>query len=346
MVAVKIGVIARCDNRGIAYQSWEAVLGLQPERVLVVMMNDRRWPEEPGRFARTNAIYVDSDMTTRALDESKMRKFLKGLDSVFAVETLYDWRMVDIADELGVKIVVQGNPEFYTHHQFPERPQPHQWIWPTTWKLDGSELPDGPLVPVPAPASPSVAAADPDDETLRVLHVAGHRAIGDRNGTDLVIESLPLMGSKIHMTIVGQDGALPAHRVGRYMTVETFPQGVADRWQMYRNQHIVLLPRRYGGLSLPAIEACTVGAVPMMPDVPENGLWPIHPLDARPGRLQRVPFGRVDTWMVRPNSIAAEVDKLSRDRARLEAEMNRAADWALNNDWSSWKNRYLDVLKP
>lgn len=344
---MKLGIVARCDNRGIAYQSYEAVRGLKPERVLVVLMKDRRWPEEPGRFTSTKqckVIFADSDMNTRLLEVDRMRKFLTGLDAVLSIETVYDWRMIELADELGVRVVVQGNPEFYTHHQDPLRPQPHEWVWPTTWMQGADDIPDGPLLPVPAPAVENTATHW-SANTLRILHVAGHRALGDRNGTDLVFEALPLIGEKVHFTIVGQDGALPsAARLGKHVTVETNPKGVKDRWDLYRNQHIVLLPRRYGGLSLPAIEACSRGVIPMMPDVDENQLWPIMPLVARSGRLQRVPYGHVPTWLARPNHIAYEIDKIARNRDRLMEHQNRVLDWADDNSWKSWEPQYRDVL--
>ena len=341
---MSLGIIARCDNRGIAYQSWEAVNALQPDKVLLVLMNDRRWPEDPARFAKHNVTYADSTMNHRALNEVKVRGFLEGLDTVFAVETLYDWNMADWAREMGCRTVIQGNPEFYGHHRSPARPQPDQWVWPTTWMRDHPDIPDGDLLPVPAPPVDETDIAWEVGEELRVLHVAGHRAIGDRNGTDLFVESLALIGSRVHVTMYGQDGELPSGRLGRNVTIETVPRGTPNRWDMYKNQHIVVLPRRYGGLNLPAIEACTRGVVPMMPDVDENGLWPILPLPARKGRLQRTPFGSVPTWSVRPNAIAQMIDKINKNRDGLDQARLRAYDWADNNSWEAWEPAYREAL--
>jgi hypothetical protein len=283
-------------------------------------------------------------MGHRALDETKTRKWLDGLDTVFAVETLYDWNFADWAREAGCRTVVQGNPEFYNHHRHPERSQPDEWVWPTEWMRDHEDLPHGDLLPVPAPPVDERNLARPEREELRILHVAGHRALGDRNGTDLFFESLALLGTHVHVTVIGQDGQLPTGRLGRNVTLKTNPKGVQDRWDLYDNQDIVVLPRRYGGLNLPAIEACSRGVVPMMPDVVENGLWPILPLSARKGRLQRVPFGVVPTWMVRPNAIAYEIDKINRNRDALSAAKERAVDWADNNSWEAWLPAYQDAL--
>lgn len=340
---MSLGIIARCDNRGIAYQSWEAVNALKPDKVLLVMMNDRKWPEDPGRFPRYNVTHIDSAMGHRALDETKVRKWLDGLDIVFAVETLYDWNLADWAREVGCRTVVQGNPEFYNHHRHEERSQPDEWVWPTEWMRDHEDLPYGDLLPVPAPTW-AYTTDRADSEPLRVLHVAGHRALGDRNGTDLFFESLALIGTRVHVTVFGQDGQLPTAKLGRNVTIDLNPKGVQDRWDLYDNQDVIVLPRRYGGLNLPAIEACSQGVVPMMPDVEENGLWPILPLPARKGRLQRVPFGTVPTWMVRPNAIAHEIDEINRRRDRLSEAKQRALDWADNNSWEAWLPAYQDTL--
>jgi len=341
---VSLGIVARCDSRGIAYQSWEAVNALQPDKILLVLLNDRKWPEDPARFGRHNVTYVDSSLGHRMLDEKKVRKFLDGLDTVFAIETLYDWDMADWAREAGCRTIVQGNPEFYNHHRHPERPQPDEWVWPTEWMRSHDDLPEGDLLPVPAPAWLDTDTPHPEAEVLRVLHVAGHRALGDRNGTDLFFESLALIGTRVHVTVIGQDGQLPNVKVGRNVTIETNPKGVKDRWDLYKNQHVAVLPRRYGGLCLPATEACARGVVPMMPDVLENSLWPILPLPARSGRLQRVPFGVVPTWAIRPNAIAHEIDKLNRHRELLVEAQRKALDWADDNSWESWEPAYRGVL--
>lgn len=341
---MKLGIIARCDNRGIAYQTWEAVKGLKPDKVLCVMMNDKRWPEEPGRFANNNTTYVNSSIAVRGLDESKVRKFLDGLDVVFAVETLYDWDLVQWAHEAGARTVVQGNPEFYAHHNRHGWgwPPPDKWVWPTVWMTDHDDLPEGPLLPVPAPPADVRQMADPEDDTLRILHVSGHAALGDRNGTKIFAETLNLIGTKVHVTMTGQDGALPDPPLGRHVTLERIPDGVDDRWDLYRNQHLIILPRRYGGLCLPAIEACSRGVIPVMPNVPENSLWPIVPLQAQQGRLQRVPFGQVPTWNMRPNHIAYKIDRLNENREQLAERQNDVLDWAFNNSWEGWADIYRE----
>jgi hypothetical protein len=341
---MKLGIIARCDNRGIAYQTYEAVQGLKPDKVLCVLMNDKRWPEEPSRFANNNTTYVNSNMMARGLDEDKVRQFLSGLDVVFAVETLYEWEMATWARALGVRTIVQGNPEFYCHHKrhgWGWAP-PDQWVWPTEWMTDHEHLPEGPLLPVPAPPVDESDMADPEDETLRVLHVSGHAALGDRNGTKIFAEVGKLLGTKVHITVTSQDGAIPEIHPGRNVTVECLYSGVEDRWDLYKNQHIIVLPRRYGGLCLPAIEACSRGVIPMMPAVPENSLWPHEPLKARKGRVQKVPFGQVHTWSIRPNDIANRIDRLNSERDRLAERQWDVLQWAYDNQWDGWDDIYRE----
>lgn len=343
---MRLGIIARCDSRGIAYQTLEACRGLNPSKVLVVRMNERRWPEDPSRFTPWDATVIDSHPVSRSLDVTAADKFLDGLDAVFSVETLYDWDIANRCRQRGIKTVIQGNPEFYVHHlndlRLPgeQLAHPDLWVWPTTWMFDDGRLPNNHLLPVPAPTVAAQPSADPEDETLRILHVAGHAALGDRNGTLVFANTLPLIGTKVHVTMVGQDGALPATRPSKWLTFEANPKGVKDRWDLYRNQHLVILPRRYGGLCLPAIEACTQGVVPLMPAAPENSLWPIHGLPAQRARLQRTPGGRVPTWAVRPNTLAAEIDKINRNRGLLGKAQSDCLKWARSNTWDKWRAEY------
>jgi hypothetical protein len=217
------------------------------------------------------------------------------------VETLYDWSLARAARSRGIRTVVQANPEFMRHNRddWRETPHPSIWCFPTPWIID--QMPSQRILPVPAPVDCPVRAADPDADRLVVVHVAGHRAAGDRNGTEFVLETMRLLRTKVHLKIVGQDGpntifrdrAIVHHPCVELELIET---GVEDRWDLYRDAHIALLPRRYGGLCLPAIEAMTAGVVPFMPLVPPNEIWPIVPLRSGPSdrRLQPQSRGAAD----------------------------------------------------
>lgn len=346
----RLGVIARCDNRGIAYQSYEACRALNPDHVLLVTGVNRKFEEFPSRYdpwdTTETTLLPSSRFGGPSLDFAQVKRFIRACDAIFAVETLYDWEFANWcrARGAGAHTIVQGNPELFTHNvdRGPKAlalPHPDRWVWPTKWLID--ELPAGPVLPVPCIDRPQTCA-DPSDPTLRVLHVAGHAAIGDRNGTDVVFEAISHLQGNIHVTVIGQDGAFPDVRKHPPKTVtwECHPLGVKDRWDMYRNQHVVLLPRRYGGNCLPAIEAVSCGLTTIMPDVTPNDMWPGLRFPAQQGSPQRVPYGHVPTAQFTGRDVADAVNALEQDRDKLADLMALSRLHVQRNNWKRWEPEY------
>lgn len=338
---MRIGLLARCDNRGIAYQTYEFYRHMKPHRTLVLCLSDPLWPEDPSRYNFHNVDFV-SVGPDRVIDDRKAHKLLRDIDVLFAVESLMDWRIADWAKEAGVRTVVQGNPEFYVHDRF-GWPHPTRWVWPTGWLI--GELPPGQILPVPTPDECRVAAGIPDMGPLRILHPAGHAAAGDRNGTINFMESLQYISAKVEVTVVGQDHWLPKPpRLPGTVDLHLYKDGVPDRWSMYAGQHVVVLPRKYGGLCLPAQEACRVGCAVVMPDCIPNSMWPGPRLSARKGRLHNTPYGRVQTYDLDPRHIARKIDEYAKNRDVLKNDMNEAYIWGSANTWAMWRERYEEAL--
>lgn len=336
-VTYKFGLIARADQRGLAYQSYEMFKAMRPAKTLVITDVNRQFKDNVGMYKGAGVSTIP--YSKGSLDEKKVRDFLEGLDLVWAHETLYDWRIADWARDMGVKTVVQANPELFTHH-IDDLPAPDRWCFPTDWMFGRPGIPDGPVIPNPVPTAP-VRAGDPEHDVLNVLHVAGHAAVGDRNGTLLFFEALASLRRRINVTVVGQDGHLPKlGRLHQNVTVNMNNHGVPDRWSMYEGQHVVVLPRRYGGGSIPAIEAIAAGCVLMMPDCSPNEMWPGPRLRARKGRLQRVKYGTIETSMVHPMEIAHRLNTLADNREALAAEMATTAAYRYFNRWDSLEAYY------
>lgn len=350
---MKLGLIGRIDHRGIGYQTEHYWHGLGKPRVLAVTMDDG-WPVDEGRFGYDDVLFVESNLsarlTDRVLDESICRQFLKGLDVVLCVETPYDWQFCDWAREMGVKVVVVGNPEMYAH----DRPvplrgnavydftHPDKWVWPTPWLLD--QLPGDTILPVPCWDMPDIAA-HPDTNELRILHVAGKMAAGGRNGTFEFIDSLRSIQELVHVTIVTQERRLPNpwKRRGN-VEVEVITGGVDDRWDMYANKHLLVLPRKYGGLCLPALEAMSCGLAVLMSDQSPNEIWPGPRVKSRMGRRVITPAGKVETREVHPLDLANAIDAVARNRDGLRDEMAVAREFAEANNWDALRPLYRKVL--
>lgn len=339
---MRIGVIVRANRKGLGYQTRDVMDHLPADKVLLVLMSSRAAPDDLSLVEHREAVHVPLGTDMR-MSPRLVAGFLNEIDVLFSAETLYDWKIADLARRHKVRTVVHGNPEFYTHHRFPGTPQPDRWIWPSSWLTDHPDLPDGPIIPCPAPWHQPVAG-DPNDEVLRVLHVAGHSAAADRNGTTDFLSAIPRLRSPVEVTIVSQDGWLPDVRAPHHVKVNRIPTGVKHRIEMYEGQHIVVLPRRYGGNCIPATEALASGCALAMSDVVPNHQWPIVPLAARlaPGHL--TPFGRIKTHSVRGATIADAIDRLNANRGRLERQMAESRRWARENSWDALRPRYLEAL--
>lgn len=342
---MRVGLVGRADNRGLGVQSWEFYRALQPHAVLCVdEPGSRRLGFTPdfGRYPGCRISPLDTDDWTLPLDD--IRWLVEQVDVIYAAETLYDWRIVAEARERCVATVVHLNPEFYKH---PGSGLPHPTVWwnPTTWRMD--DMPRGCRhVPVPV-AVDRFTPNQPADGPLRVLHVAGHQAAADRNGTRIVADAIRLLRQPAHVRVICQDQRLQFRcRPPKHVTVDVVTGGVANYWDLYHDCDLLVLPRRYGGLCLPAQEAQAAGVVVVMPDVePQRTVWPT---------VRRVPAqvrGRFHTHSgvlrlaeTDPAHIARAIDRYAKNRVLLAQHSHEALEWAQSASWGALAPMYRDEL--
>lgn len=341
---MKIGLIARCEYaRGIAIQSKNFYDHMPVERTLLVRMPEHKLDCDERPEWYPGATNVEYDALLHRLPEAEVREWLDGLDVVFTVETPNDWRLPDWAREQGVKTVIQGNPEFYRHdhEEYAWQAHPDAWWWPTPWRMD--RLPPGRLVPVPMPDYVASNSRHHNDRPS-YLHVVGKRAYADRNGTDIVINALRGIEEPCDVTISGFGWELPEITlpIGSPVNLTVERVGVPNRWDMYADQSVLVMPRRYGGLCLPALEAAACGLAVMMPNVSPNETLASILVDARDGQPLRLACGRIWPVDVDHMDLARAIDNLTRNpilivAARLKSVMQVPR-------WTEMRQVYLDEL--
>lgn len=329
------GLIARSEtDRGLGIQTLAMHENLQPDKTLVVVVPKSGFASHPENYPDSPTVTLRIEHGLGVLDEQTVRDWWADLDVVVSVETLYDWRLVEWAKADGVRTVVHGNPEFWKA----DNPQPDVWWWPTRWRL--ASLPDGPVVPVPVDDDIPFTAADPDTPgNLRALHIAGNGAMADRNGTLICFTAMRSVPTGVQLDVYTQ-AQTP---VARNLRIRTL-QPVENRWTMYKNRHVLVIPRRYGGLCLPVNEAMASGLMVMMSDCIPNTQWPILPLSSDPSKVVNMQTGPVQTFDVAPNLVANMLKHyaINRDGVRIYQERSRA--WADANRWSNLKQRYYDEI--
>lgn len=305
---MKLGVIARADDRGLGNQTWEVCRHLHPDRVLVIRApgSERQgFPVHLDRFPGATVVTVDERHWT--LPEQPVRDWLDGLDVIYTAETLYDPRIADWARDQHVATVIHANPEWYREGA----QNPTAWWSATRWRAE--HLPaDTRLVPMPVPTDrwPTPRPGD------TVLHVGGKAAANDRNGSHL---------ARAHVDSHSDQDRRP----------------IANYWEIYEGHGILVLPRRYGGLCLPVIEACGAGLVPIMPDVDPNGMWPIVPVPATRTGSFTMMGGTIDLHDVDPTALDAAIQHT---RDHLNELRQDVTAWVDRNSWDALTARWLDEL--
>lgn len=332
---MRIGVIARTEaGRGLANQTWEACKHLDPERVLLVDPGkDGRFTQHPERFAGWETMSVRWS-GGHLVAEGAVREWLDGLDVVYSAETAYDLRLPQWAAEVGCGVVVQANPEFLGPAD--ARAAVTWWV-ATPWRME--HLPARTrVVPMPVPAAPFTAEPA---ERLRFLHTAGWPAVADRNGTEIVAQAAELLTSGAEVVIRGQHRDV--HRFQRRgVRVE---QGcLPDYWDLYRDADVLVMPRRFGGLNLPALEALSAGLVVVMSDTSPNEVWPGPRVPATSTDTVGTRCGLLPLYDTDPRALAATMDDLAANPDLVAKLRTEAAEWVRANTWEALKPMWLEEL--
>lgn len=332
-------MIARADARGLARQSlefWRHVPGCSPLVIVNPAARAQGFEQHPEWYGE-GATVVEVDTRRWALPEATVRAWLETVDVIYAPETLYDWRLADWARDCGARTVVHVNPEFWRDRE----PMPDALWVPTLWRVE--HLPRGVRrVPVPVAVEDYPRPSTLDlYSRLRVLHLVGHAAAGDRAGTQITGEaSRHLPG--VDWTVRTQDRGVTGSTRRYRWTVEA--GGLEDHRELYEGFHILCAPRRYGGLSLVTQEALAAGLAVVMPDAPPNREWPIVPVPVRRRGVIVTAAGRISTVDVLAGDLALVIGRLAKDRSELEAAMSRSREWALDNSWDALLPAILEEL--
>lgn len=327
------GLIARADDRGLGNMTWEVARNLHPDRVLAVDMGQwaRGFTQHRDRYPGATWVSFDAPSGYPLGDLGAIEEWLTGLDVVYTAETFYDPRLVSMARSLGVATVVHTMPEFHR----PELDSADRVWLPSPWRE--KHHPNAMLIPVPV-AADRFKYPQPDpfcEGPLRVLHVAGNRAHMDRNGTLLFVDALRYCRENIAVTIRTQNDQCP-HPAGLPGNVTaTVHLATQDPyWEAYRGQHVLCMPRRYGGLCLPVQEALAAGLAVVMSGCPPNDWWPTLRVAGGRGPAFHAPVGAIPSYNTDPMALAAALDRLAADRRELHSYQQRAAVWTA---WHSWE---------
>lgn len=333
------GLIARPDARGLGIQCKAVHDNLHPTKTLVVNCTSAM-PLRLRRDWYPNAHWID-----RLPTRDDIHEFLDGLDSVYTAETGYTPWLWTEANRRGIKTVLHGNYEFLDRQD-----KPAVWAAPSRWHFD--DWPAGTIhLPVPIETHRFTPRNDVD-MAARFLHVIGRPAIHDRNGTIDLLKALPLVRSSITLTITCQQSGhigklINDHhiRIPDHITLNVQSTDTDNYWNLYQDQDTLIMPRRFGGLCLPALEAIGAGMPVIMPDIDPNntwmpGEWLTPAIRAGEFRAKQ----HITYYQTEPEALADRIDQFAQDQRFYRTATTNAHTIRAGLSWTTLKPRYQQLL--
>lgn len=308
----RIGLIARCDRSGLGFQTKELSKLLEPTKILLV---------DSTTFNGREQFYewYDPDITTVSyglIPDNLLREWLKDIDIILTCEVPYNSHLYKMCRKRGIKTILQPNAELNPHILDRRLDLPDVFILPSPWlEADTRAIGVPTYIIKPPIIEPREIKDIPKEKgTLKVLHFGGRRAAADRNGTEIVkqLTHIPEVYIDIHDQAANE---------------------VEDQRELYeQGHHVILIPRRYGGLCLPMLESLSYGLPVIMPNIDPN----YHELPSE--WLTRASRGRsiktkhrIDTYDTDPNSIIEVLERF-RDMNQEEYEAERAKAFELSKE--------------
>lgn len=307
---MRIGLIARMDETGVGYQTRDWFEMLNPERLLVVDMSDYNgglkqhpeWYHKAGDKIRFNNGFLGDDA---------MHWITEGVDLVLSVEIFYNWKLIEVAESKKVRTALQINPEFFEHFRNTRMPYPTLILAPSPWMLTevtNNAKRKSRVEYLPMPINRDIADR-PRTRIENILHVAGRRTHGNRNGTDTFMRAMKLFNDRLQITITTQQDLGDPNGYGKNVTIIDNPPSLEH---YYQQADVLVLPRRYAGLCLPLAEAICHGIIPVMPHYSPQDHYLDPFLLVPPCAVNKIQAKTtVDSVEVEPDDIAQVVNHLA-----------------------------------
>lgn len=324
-----VGLLARADHRGLATLTGIVHRCVAPERTLVIDMGTHSpYACDPSLYPDRWGVVTYDELRAGTYDWAP---FLDGLSAVYTAETPYSFRLFTEAQQRGVKTVLHVMPELDPYVRQPHLPRPDVLALPTCWMRERYR--DAVVLPVPIELL-SIEAGE------AVLHPAGHPAMRDRNGTRIVLGASD-MAAASWVVRAQQPPDQPWHAA----RVEV--GDVHDAAAVLSGAGIVVLPRRYGGLSLTLQEAIGAGLPVVATDVAPYGdnLHPAGRLPITQVSRFEAKGGTITMRHVEPQDLATTVSAVVGDDG-LRAEMAaHSVSWASAQSWKRLAPLWEQVLR-
>ena len=311
-----VGILVFANQGGLGIQTKRLYDMLKPDKVLLI--DSRGFSKNK----KMNWDWYPKDITTVTDGFPSNRDVLgwiPGLKTVLTVENPYNFFLIKACRDRGIKTIVQSNYEFNENVYAPHLPIPDLFLMPSYWKLEEMEEMFGKdrVIYLPPPIDPKefeMAYHDNQDYWSdrvkpRFLHIIGTLAHEDRNGTLDLLRAVRRCKEDFELVIHSQH-KLPDHYIIDDKRVTYRVENFENNADLYIDFNGLILPRRYGGLSLTTNEALMSGMPVMMTDIsPNNKLLPkewLVPVRRKPNVQIRM---TLKTYAAYTYSLAKKIDE-------------------------------------
>lgn len=270
ITVVKVGLLAYATDTGLGNQTRAFYKYMKPAKTMLV---------DIGEFngMKVHEDWYDYQIRTKGFPtNAEIDLFLDGLDLVFVCETPLNYYLFEEATRRGIKTVQQYNFEFIDYFMNRQLPQPTVFAGPTTWnvKLMSPSIFKN-LALLPVPVDTSVLPKRSIHSATSFFHIAGRPAVHDRNGTFDFIEAARISRRQLadaEFLLYCQEPTNQMRQAADQAGVQII-EHVDNYADLYKQGDILILPRKYGGLCLPAQEAIGAGIPVIMPNISPNNDW-------------------------------------------------------------------------
>ncbi len=337
---VRIGIVTRCDQTGLGIQGKEFFDNI-PCKALVIDVSPISQSKQNLDWYPNQMVYRLSKLGQGTIPEGLIIEFIKDIDVLITFENPYDYNIFDICRKHGVKTILQLNYEFL---EYPSNlPSPDLFLAPSLWHYDDIPNPKWCLeVPV------NLNHFTPIKKHNTFVHIVGKTAVYNRNGTDTVMKCLRYVKSPIKLVIRSQqridfaqmaNGDIP-YNVSLIISHENRPN-------YYDNYDggVLIMPRKYGGLSLVYNEAIAAEMPIISTDISPNNIWmPKEWLVPATKKLTFKCKQQVDVYEADLEALAAKVDEYC-DKVFYEKQVSVASDIKRTISWDKLKPDYYRLFE-
>lgn len=275
---VKKGLIVFSNESGLGYQTKRLAEMIKPDRLLAIDSSSfSKNKKQHWEWYQNFSGYRVQGFPTNY----EIRTFCTGLTHILCVENPLNYFLLSYSSARRIKVFIQSNFEFCDHLN-QTLTLPHLFLMPSQWKVKDMKSIFGAdrVMYLPPPIDPNEFREtrefnfNMNNDIPKYLHIVGTLAVNDRNGTLDLLRAIQFTKYNFSLTIKSQHPLPPSYmtddpRVTYQFTSDSEPS------QIYKGFDALILPRRYGGLSLPVNEALMSGLPVIMTDIsPNNYLLP------------------------------------------------------------------------